>query len=81
MKHHAYKGCIYVYGDDSLVNVFKALQPETLGTRRYKSKSSVEYEGEMLQVCIEAERLSSFRAAFNTFLRLLSMIVELETPD
>lgn len=73
-----YKGCVEAYGGEELLALFKALQPESAGSRRYRSRIIVTYEPGRVRVCIESERLSSFRAALNTFLRLFSMIVDFE---
>ncbi len=73
-----YSGCIEVLGDPEELNIlFKALYPERSGGKRYRSRVDIELGKEALRICVHSSSLASFRAAVNTFLRILSMILEI----
>ncbi|MEZ0345083.1 MAG: KEOPS complex subunit Pcc1 [Infirmifilum sp.] len=74
--HPRYKGCVEVNCGNECEVLFKALYPESGGGKSYRSKVSIERREGALRICIDSGDLASFRAAFNTVLRLLSMIVE-----
>jgi len=74
-----YRGCIEVEGAaDELGILFRVLYPEKQGSPRYKSRVAIKLEGGVLKICIKSRTISSFRAAMNTFLRILSMLFAIE---
>ncbi len=53
---------------------YKALKPEEISAPSYRTETRIVLERNKLLIVIKSKDLSSFRAATNSFLRLLNVI-------
>ncbi len=55
--------------------IYASLLPETQNQPSYRSRSSIEKSNEKVILAVEARDLASFRAAMNSYLRLIHVLV------
>ena len=55
--------------------IYASLLPETQNQPSYRSRSSIEKSNEKVILAVEARDLTSFRAAMNSYLRLIHVLV------
>jgi len=60
-----------------LKTVFNALKPETLSAPTRRSKTYIEVNGKTLTLKFEAKDTTALRAALNSYLRWIRLIVEI----
>jgi len=60
-----------------LKTVFNALKPETLSAPTRRSKTYIEINGKTLTLKFEAKDTTALRAALNSYLRWIRLIVEI----
>ena len=60
-----------------LKTVFSALKPETLSAPTRRSKTYIEVNGKTLTLKFEARDTTALRAALNSYLRWIRLIVEI----
>ncbi len=60
-----------------LKTVFNALKPETLSAPTRRSKTYIEVNGKTLTLKFEARDTTALRAALNSYLRWIRLIVEI----
>lgn len=58
---------------------YKALKPEETSSPRYRTKAEIVLKENELLIIIRSKDLSSFRAATNSFLRLLNTMAQCTT--
>lgn len=60
-----------------LKTVFNALKPETLSVPTRRSKAHIEVDGKTLTLKFKAKDTTALRAALNSYLRWIRLIVEI----
>ncbi len=55
--------------------IYASLLPETQDQPSYRSRSSIERSDKQVILAVEARDLASFRAAMNSYLRLIHVLV------
>lgn len=64
-----------VGAEDLAKDIYRALRPEILSPPSHRSKVALRLEGGVLVIDLESPDLSSFRAAFNSYSRLIYAVL------
>ncbi|RLI22701.1 hypothetical protein DRO54_00545 [Candidatus Bathyarchaeota archaeon] len=63
--------------EQTLETVFNALKPETLSAPTERSRAHIEVDGKNLILKFEARDSTALRAALNSYLRWIKLIIEI----
>ena len=77
MKNKA-RGVVEIVLPPSLLKVvFKSLSPEIITSSRERHRGKLKRDGDIISIEIEAEDTVALRAALNSYLRLLKIILDI----
>ncbi len=69
---------LYSLSSSTAKMFFESIEPETFSPPSYRSRSKILYKKNSIEIIIDSKDRTSFRAALNSFLRFISMLIEVE---